>query len=102
MLASPKYAFKEALIHTSPEETGIYALYFGGAVLYVGSALGRGAGNPQSLRGRLLAHLHGELKPDVATHYRWEIHAAPDLRLAEVLEALGADRPPYNKGTARP
>lgn len=101
MLASPKYAFKEALIHTSPEETGVYVLYFGADILYVGSAPGRGPGSPHSLRGRLLAHVHGELKPAVATHYRWEIHAAPDERLAEVLDALGADRPPYNS-PARP
>ncbi|HET7672703.1 MAG TPA: hypothetical protein VFK84_20000 [Burkholderiales bacterium] len=101
MLASPKYAFKEALIHTAPEETGVYALYFGADILYVGSARGRGVNNPESLRGRLLAHLFGELKPDVATHYRWQIHAAPDVRLAEILDALGADRPPYNNGTAR-
>lgn len=101
VLASPRYAFKEAVIHTSPEETGVYALYFGADLLYVGGAPGRGPGNPDSLRGRLLAHVHGELKPALATHYRWEIHPAPDARVAEVLEALRPDRPPYNS-TARP
>ena len=94
-LASPKYAFKEALIHATPAEAGIYLLYFGTTLLYAGIA--KGESQHDTLRGLLLAHFHGELKPDVATDYRWEINSDPELRLAELLELLPS-RPPYNLG----
>ncbi len=102
-LASPKYAFKESLIQAAPEDAGVYLLYYGDTMLYVGTA--KGQGNPDTppdtmrdtIRGRLLAHFHGDLKPDMATHYRWEIHSDPDLRVAELLEML-PKKPPYNVG----
>lgn len=97
-LASPKYAFKESLIQAAPEDSGVYLLYFGDTMLYIGLATGKtnlGRENPDTIRGRLLAHFHGELKPDVATHYRWEIHSDPQLRVAELLEML-PKKPPYN------
>ena len=101
-LASPKYAFKEALIRAAPEDAGVYVLYFGDTLLYIGMAKGPerqgdGRENPDTIRGRLLAHFHGELKPDLATHYRWEIHGDPELRVAELLDLL-PKAPPYNLG----
>ena len=97
LLASPKYAFKEAVLRAAPEDAGVYALYFGSDILYLGTAKGRGPENPDTIRARLLAHLHGELKPTVATHYAWEIHAFPEVLLSEVLAGLPEALPPYNQ-----
>jgi hypothetical protein len=96
LLASPKYAFKEALIHTAPEAAGVYAIYFAADLLYVGIAKGEGQENPDTIRARLLAHFHGDAKPAVATHYTWETTSQPEMRLAELFALLGPYRPPYN------
>jgi len=92
-LASPTYPFKEAVISGAPDDAGLYAIYFGEHLLYIGAAPG-GAG--QTIRACLLRHIEGELKPSVATHYKWEISSRPEKRLAELLKLLGPHLPPYN------
>jgi hypothetical protein len=94
LLASPRYAFREAVIGATPEDPGLYALYFGEHLLYLGVAEGADAGN--TIRGCLAAHLSGELSPSVATHYTWEISSHPRRRFAELMSLLGAELPPYN------
>ena len=92
-LASPRYAFKEAVVAGAPDDPGLYAIYFGEHLLYVGVAPGSGG---DSIRARLLLHVEGELKPSVATHCTWEITSQPEKRLAELLELLRPKLPPYN------
>ena len=98
-LASPRYPFKEAVIFTVPDEAGVYTLYFGFELLFIGTARGREQG--ETLKTQLLAHAAGELKPVVATHFKWEISREPEKRLAEILELLGPRLPPYNQPGAR-
>ena len=97
-LASPRYPFKEAVIFGVPDESGVYSLYFGYDLLYVGIA--RGRAHAETLKSKLLAHAAGELKPSIATHFKWEITHEPEKRLAETLELLGRALPPYNRPDA--
>jgi hypothetical protein len=96
-LASPRYAFKQVVIEGAPDDPGVYALYFGDDLLYIGLAQGRGRENPDTIRSRVMAHLEGELKPSLASHYKWEISSDPQTRLAEISRRLGPKLPPYNK-----
>lgn len=75
---SRRYRFTQLVIAGAPDETGVYALWDGEEVIYYG----RG-----KIRSRLLEHFHGRLDPLTrrATHYGWEICAAPDQREAELL-----------------
>ena len=98
LLASPKYQFKDALIHAAPDDPGVYALYFGDDLLYIGAA--RGWNSADTIRSHLLAHVRGEAKPSMATHYKWELHRNPDMRLTEILAMLEPKMPPYNRPQA--
>ena len=75
---SRRYRFTQLVIAGAPDEIGVYALWDGEEVIYYG----RG-----KIRSRLLEHFHGRLDPLTrrATHYGWEICAAPDKREAELL-----------------
>ena len=88
LLTNTRHPFKEAVIHGAPDEPGVYVLLFGFDILYVGLAR-------DTIRGSLLAHAGGELKPSIATHYQCEAVAAAEAAHAEVLQRLPIV-PPYN------
>ena len=98
-LASPRYPFNEAVIIAVPDEPGVYSLYFGDDLIYIGAA--RGRPHAQTLKSQLIAHARGELEPAIATHFKWEVTHEPEKRLAEMLALLGRALPPYNRPDAR-
>lgn len=98
-LASPRYPFNEAVISAVPEEAGVYSLYFGSDLIYIGAA--RGRSHAETLKSQLLAHAMGEIQPAIATHFKWEVTHEPEKRLAAMLDLLGRALPPYNRPDAR-
>ena len=92
-LRLPRYPFKRAMIEHSPDEPGIYGLFYGDELVYVGRALDR----TKSIKVSLLRHqdgVHGECTMK-ATTYTWEVSSYPSGReaqvLAEFLEQRGHD-----------
>lgn len=71
-LALPRYPFTRAAVEFAPEEAGIYGLFDGSELIYIGRAENRSA---NSIRALLLRHQDGALGPCTmkATHYTWEI-----------------------------
>ena len=84
-LLLPRYPYKAAIIDLAPEESGIYGLFDGFELIYIGVA-NRDMG--QSIRACLLRHQHGTLGNCTinATSYSWEISYQPKERQTEVLE----------------
>ena len=82
---SPKWPFTRAAIENSPDEWGgVYVLWRGETVLYIGSAPDDG----RSIKANLIAHLRGERGPctQQATHYGWELSQEPKQRELELLK----------------
>jgi hypothetical protein len=71
-LELPRYPFTRAAIEFAPDEAGIFGLFDGGELIYIGRAQNRG---DQSIRALLLRHQDGAMGPCTmkATHYTWEI-----------------------------
>ena len=71
-LALPRYPFTRSAIEFAPEEPGIFGLFDGQELIYVGRADNRGE---HSLRALLLLHQDGAMGRCTmnATHYTWEI-----------------------------
>ena len=82
---SPKWPFTPAAVEYSPDEWGgVYVLWRGETLLFIGSAPDVG----RSIKGDLLAHLKGERGPCTqgATHYGWELSQNPKQRELELLK----------------
>jgi len=82
---SPKWPFTAAAVEHSPDEWGgVYVLWRGDTILYIGSAPDVG----HSIKGDLTAHLKGERGPctKAATHYGWELSQNPKQRELELLK----------------
>ena len=71
-LALPRYPFTRAAIEFAPEEAGIFGLFDGKELIYIGRAENRVAHN---IRALLLRHQDGAMGECTmkATHYTWEI-----------------------------
>lgn len=81
-----KWAFKASMIDDAPENPGVYALWEGDRLLYVG----RAGGGRDSIRARLMDHYERARDAGpVPTHYSWEISIEPHVRHAEALQELG-------------
>ncbi len=82
-LRSTLYPFNRAFLEKAPEEAGIFGLFDGDELVYVG----RAEGGEHSIKAGLLLHPHGGLGACTrkATHYAWEITASPAAREEEVL-----------------
>src|SRR5258708_25425913 len=90
---SPKWPFTPAAIENSPDEWGgVYVLWRGDTLLFIGSAPHRG----RSIKADLLAHQKGERGPcpQEATHYRWELSPDPKQHRPQPLSAFVHPRPP--------
>ena len=76
-----KWSFAAAVIAHAPHEPGIYALWQGEEMIYLGRSLNGG------IQSALLQHLEGRdgACTRAATHYSWEISLWPTLRESEVL-----------------
>jgi len=71
-LALPRYPFTRAAIEFAPEEPGVFGLFDGQELIYIGRADDR---FHRSLRALLLLHQDGAMAECTmkATHYTWEI-----------------------------
>ena len=92
-------AFSEEDIGRAPEESGVYALYQGDRLIYIGRAEGGLA--ITTIRAHLKNHQAGHFGPlaSQATHYRCEVHPHPVAREHELLaeyEARHGQPPPCN------
>lgn len=84
-LRSPKWPFTPAAIEYSPDEWGgVYVLWRGETIVFIGSAPDNGHG----IKADLVAHLKGEHGPctQEATHYGWELSQNPKERAVELLK----------------
>lgn len=84
--ALPRYPFLRAILENAPEEPGIYGLFDGQELVYIGRAMSR----EQSIKHCLLLHQDGArgLCTMKATHYTWEITRWVAARETEVLSAF--------------
>ena len=82
-LELPRYAFSRQMLEHAPEEPGIYGLFDGDELIY----LGRASDREHSIKACLLAHqdgARGECTMRART-YTWEITVWPAEREAAVL-----------------
>ncbi len=89
-----KWSFAAAVIEHAPQEPGIYALWEGEEMVYLGRAVTGG------IQAALREHLEGRRGACTkqATHYSWEISLWPTLRESEVLaEFFAAHRRKRNE-----
>src|SRR3954469_6672087 len=71
-LELPRYPFTRAAVEFAPEESGIFGLFDGNELIYIGRAENRAN---HSIRALLLRHQDGAMGECTmkATHYTWEI-----------------------------
>lgn len=83
----PRYPFTRAMIEHAPEGFGVYGLFEGDELVYIGRAT-RG----MSIKACLAMHLDGVLGActATATHYTWELGQWPSARETELLNAFGS------------
>jgi len=77
------WSFTSSVVSGAPAERGVYALFDGPELIYIGRADGLGV----TIRSRLQSHLRGDEGrcTQQATQYTWEVCPAPSLREAELL-----------------
>jgi hypothetical protein len=85
------------MIQGAPHDMGVYALWRGEALLYIGRALG----GSTTIHSRLHDHMNGAVCEcsQQATHYSWEIVLQPIVRERELLHELrgSGQLPPCNQ-----
>jgi predicted GIY-YIG superfamily endonuclease len=85
------------MVEGAPDDSGVYILYRGSRVIYIGRA--------DSIQARLREHLEGAVCEcsRAATHYSWEIVLQPRLRELELLQEQrdAGGLPPCNAHPAR-
>jgi hypothetical protein len=85
-LSLPRFAFNRVNVEYAPDESGIFGLFDGDELIYIG----RATRNGHSIRECLLRHQNGEYGECTmrATGYTWEITGRPREREAELLAAF--------------
>ncbi len=96
-LGKSRYAFNRRMVAGAPRDMGVYTLYRGDSVLYIGRAV--------SIQSRLQDHMDGTVCEcsRQATHYSWEIVLQPQARELELLQeelAQAGTVPPCNRHSA--
>lgn len=83
-LSGGLFPFTTILVGAAPDEAGVYALWKGEELLYIGRAMGRRS----TIRALLIDHLAGLHGPCTrrSSHYQWELSPRPEAREAELLE----------------
>jgi hypothetical protein len=81
-IRNPQYRLTRAMVDGAPHEAGIFALWEGEELIYVGRA-SPGA----TIRQRLEEHLERKCAcTQRATHYTWELSLRPATREVEILQ----------------
>ena len=83
-ISGKSYNFGEVNIDKAPAEHGVYVLYGGSPIIYIGQA----SGEDVTIQSRLQSHHRGDEGPcsKRATTYRREVTAATDVREHELIE----------------
>lgn len=96
-----RYPFLAAVIDGAPHEAGVYVLWEGDELTYIGAA---GPGG-MTIRSRLLEHLGGQDHCSCSpTHYSWRLARFPHILEREFLgqhKVKLQDVPRCNKAGAR-
>jgi hypothetical protein len=80
-IRNPKYSLTRAMVSGAPEDAGVFALWEGDELIYVGRA-SAGA----TIRQRLEEHLEQRFECTTrASHYSWELSLRPAERELEIL-----------------
>lgn len=76
------YSFVESVVQGAPDFPGVYLLYDGLELVYIGKA-------SVSIRTRLQSHLRGGEQPGTAraSSYMWELCSNPGFREAQLIQA---------------
>jgi hypothetical protein len=77
-ITNPKYRLTRVMVDGAPEEAGVFALWEGDELIYVGRATGT-----STIRARLFEFLEASERP---SHYSWELSLRPAAREYEILE----------------
>ena len=81
-ITNPKYRLTRVMVDGAPAEAGVFALWEGDELIYVGRASGT-----TTIRARLLEHLESQVACTVrASHYSWELSLRPAVRENEILD----------------
>jgi hypothetical protein len=80
-IRSPKWPVSKSLMLDAPETAGVYALWAGKELVYIGSA----RGGRTTLRTRLADHVRYIAPGKQPTHISWEITSKPVQRELELL-----------------
>ena len=94
-ISGQRRRFNSWQISGAPPEKGVYALFDGEELVYVGRAYG----GDMTIRSRLFEHYAKRAAPHDATHYACEVSAQPAQREAELLlefERANARLPRWN------
>jgi hypothetical protein len=84
-LKLPRFPFARAMIEYAPETHGVYGLFEGEGIIYIGKAV-----NGMTIKTSLLLHQDGSFGDCTrkATAYTWEIISWPSARETELLAAF--------------
>ena len=99
--AKTRYPFTRRMVDGAPKDLGVYVLWRGDELLYIG----RASGGASTIQSCLAEHMSGSrcACSRAATHYTWEIALQPALRerqlLQEARKAAG-ELPPCNRHSA--
>jgi hypothetical protein len=100
-LGLPRYPFTQAMIELAPQEPGVFGLFDGEELIYIGCAIG---GAHSTLRNLLSQHCRGVYGACTAkaTAYTWEISLHARMREAQLLSLYSRDtgRSPRCHGNA--
>ena len=82
-ITGDRYPFTKKNVDLSPNESGVYALYLGDALIYYG----QGSGRFSTIRTRLRSHQRGAEGPCTkkATFYRREVRSDAEARERQLL-----------------
>lgn len=82
-IQSPRYQFEQSIIASAPKQTGVYWLWEGDEIIFIGRATGNA-----TVRSCLRDHHAGDhgTCTQTASHYGWELDRFPVAREAELLD----------------
>ena len=84
VLQAKKWRFTRPLVEDAPDHPGVYALWDGERLLYLGCAKGA-----ETLREKLIEHFENDSSGcPRPTHYSWEIARQPLERASEIARQL--------------
>ena len=92
-ISEPRYRFHRVMVSGAPESGGLYALWHGAEMVFLGRAA--------SIRDALLEHL--PRMAERATHYSWHVSlraAGDEVDLLQELQVRGGPMPRFNREAA--